>query len=150
MKASLTPRGNGGGAAALVAAAAPEGRMKPVNLVATLAAAETELACLKMALAQVKEDREELRQERDEWRREAEAHGGGGSRAERRRARPARFLEPFLPRRRSGHLTNSLGHEKHREAEAEYQHRRLPGPKQLRAFRTPRSLIAAPVSDDAG
>ena len=36
------------------------------------AAAETELACLKMALAQVKEDRAELRQERDDWRREAE------------------------------------------------------------------------------
>ena len=45
--------------------------MKPVNLAAKLAAAETELACLKMALAQVKEDRE-LRQERDDWRREAE------------------------------------------------------------------------------
>ena len=46
--------------------------MKPVNLAAQLAAAETELACLKMALAQVKEDREELRQERHDWRREAE------------------------------------------------------------------------------
>jgi septal ring factor EnvC (AmiA/AmiB activator) len=45
--------------------------MKPVNLAAQLAAAETELACLKMALAQVKEDREELRQQRDDWRREA-------------------------------------------------------------------------------
>jgi hypothetical protein len=46
--------------------------MKPVNLAAK-AAAETELACLKMALAQVKEDdRDELRQERDDWRREAE------------------------------------------------------------------------------
>jgi septal ring factor EnvC (AmiA/AmiB activator) len=45
--------------------------MKPVNLAAQLAAAETELACLKMALAQVKEDREELPQERDDWRREA-------------------------------------------------------------------------------
>jgi hypothetical protein len=56
--------GNGSGAA-LVAAAAPEGWMKPVNLVAQLAAAETELAGLKMALAQVKEDRDELRQERD-------------------------------------------------------------------------------------
>jgi hypothetical protein len=44
--------------------------MKPVNLAAQLAAAETELACLKMAL-KVKEDREELRQERDDWRREA-------------------------------------------------------------------------------
>jgi septal ring factor EnvC (AmiA/AmiB activator) len=45
--------------------------MKPVNLAAQLAAAETELACLNMALAQVKEDREELRQDRDDWRREA-------------------------------------------------------------------------------
>jgi hypothetical protein len=45
--------------------------MKPVNLAAQLAAAETEVACLKMVLAQVKEDREELRQERDDWRREA-------------------------------------------------------------------------------
>ena len=46
--------------------------MKPVNLAAQLAAAETELTCLKMALAQVKEDRNELRQARDDWRREAE------------------------------------------------------------------------------
>jgi hypothetical protein len=46
--------------------------MKPVNLVAQLAAAETELACLKMVLAQVKEDRDELRRERDDWHREAE------------------------------------------------------------------------------
>ena len=46
--------------------------MKPVNLAAQLAAAETELACLKMVLAQVKEDRNELRQERDDWRREVE------------------------------------------------------------------------------
>jgi septal ring factor EnvC (AmiA/AmiB activator) len=45
--------------------------MKPVNLAAQLAAAETELACLKMALAQAKEDREELRQELDDWLREA-------------------------------------------------------------------------------
>ena len=43
--------------------------MKPVSLAAQLAAAETELACLKMALAQVKEDRDNLLQERDEWRR---------------------------------------------------------------------------------
>jgi hypothetical protein len=57
MKACSAPRGNDGGAAALVAAAASEGQMKPVNLVAKLAAAETELACLKMALAQVKGDR---------------------------------------------------------------------------------------------
>jgi hypothetical protein len=45
--------------------------MKPVSLAAQLAAAETELTCLKMALAQVKEDREELCQERNGWRREA-------------------------------------------------------------------------------
>ena len=45
--------------------------MKP-NLVAQLAAAETELRCLTLVLAQVKEDRDELRQERDDWRREAE------------------------------------------------------------------------------
>ena len=45
--------------------------MKPVSLAAQLAAAETELACLKMALAQVKEDREKLWQERDHLRREA-------------------------------------------------------------------------------
>ena len=47
----------------MVAAASPERRMKPVNLVAKLAAAETELACLKMALAQVKEDRDGRQQE---------------------------------------------------------------------------------------
>jgi F0F1-type ATP synthase membrane subunit b/b' len=46
--------------------------MKPVNPAAKLAAAETELACLKITLAQVKEDHEELRQKRDDWRREAE------------------------------------------------------------------------------
>jgi hypothetical protein len=45
--------------------------MRPVNLQAQLAAAETELACLKIALTQVKEDREELWQGRDDWRREA-------------------------------------------------------------------------------
>jgi len=45
--------------------------MKP-NLAAQLAAAETELVCLKLALAQVKEDRDGLRQERDDWRREVE------------------------------------------------------------------------------
>ena len=33
----------------MVAAASPAGLMKPVNLAAQLAAAETELACLKMA-----------------------------------------------------------------------------------------------------
>ena len=48
--------------------------MKPVNLAAKLAAAETELACLKLALAQVKEDRDELRQQRDDWRKEAAKH----------------------------------------------------------------------------
>jgi hypothetical protein len=46
--------------------------MKPVNLAAQLAAAETELACLKLALAQVKEDRDQLKHERDAWRRVAE------------------------------------------------------------------------------
>ena len=56
---------------AVVAAASTERLMKPVNLAAQLAAAETELACLKIALGQVKEDREELRQEQDAWRREA-------------------------------------------------------------------------------
>ena len=45
--------------------------MKPVSLAAQLAAAETELACLKMALAQVKDDHEELWQERNHLRREA-------------------------------------------------------------------------------
>ena len=46
---------------------------QPLPLIAglKLAAAETELACLKMALAQVKEDREKLWQERDHLRREA-------------------------------------------------------------------------------
>ena len=56
---------------ALVTTASLEGRMKPVNLAAKLAAAETELACLKLAHAQVKEDRNELRQERDVWRGQA-------------------------------------------------------------------------------
>jgi hypothetical protein len=45
--------------------------MKP-NQAAPPAAAETERACLKLALDQVEEDRDELRQELDEWRREAE------------------------------------------------------------------------------
>jgi hypothetical protein len=35
--------------------------MKPVNLTAQLAAAETELACLKLVLAQVRQDRDVLR-----------------------------------------------------------------------------------------
>jgi hypothetical protein len=46
--------------------------MKPVNLAAQLATAETELACVRVVLAHVKLDRDELRQERDDWRREAE------------------------------------------------------------------------------
>ena len=46
--------------------------MNPVNLAAKLAAAETELACVRMVLAHVKLDRDELRQERDDWRREAQ------------------------------------------------------------------------------
>ena len=46
--------------------------MKPVSLTAKLAAAETELACVRMVLAHVKLDRDELRRERDDWRREAE------------------------------------------------------------------------------
>jgi hypothetical protein len=46
--------------------------MRPVNLAAQLAAAETELACLKLVLTQVSQDRDGLRQERDGWRREAE------------------------------------------------------------------------------
>ena len=46
--------------------------MKPVNLAAQLAAAETELTCLKLALAQAKKDRDGLRQERDAWRTVAE------------------------------------------------------------------------------
>jgi len=45
--------------------------MKPVNSAAKLPTAEIQLACLKIALAQVKEDHDELRQERD-WRSEAE------------------------------------------------------------------------------
>ena len=47
--------------------------MKPVNLAAQLAAVETELTCLKMVLAQAREDRDGLRQERDELRRERDA-----------------------------------------------------------------------------
>jgi hypothetical protein len=42
--------------------------MKPVNPAAQLAAAETELACLRLMLAQVKEDRDGLQRERDDWR----------------------------------------------------------------------------------
>ena len=40
--------------------------MKPVNLAAQLATAETELACVRVVLAHVKLDRDELRQERDD------------------------------------------------------------------------------------
>jgi FtsZ-binding cell division protein ZapB len=47
--------------------------MKPVNLAAQLAAAETEITCLKMVLAQVREDRDELRQQRDGLRQERDA-----------------------------------------------------------------------------
>jgi hypothetical protein len=57
----------------VVAEVSTERLMNPVNLATQLAAAETELACLKLALAQVKENHDELRQERDVWRREAEA-----------------------------------------------------------------------------
>jgi FtsZ-binding cell division protein ZapB len=47
--------------------------MKPVSLAAQLAAVSTELTCLKLALAQVKEDRDEVRQERDGLRQERDA-----------------------------------------------------------------------------
>lgn len=64
---------------AVVAAAFTDRRTMPVSLAAKLAAAEIELACLKLALAQVEEDRDKLRQngdklrlERDHLRREAE------------------------------------------------------------------------------
>jgi hypothetical protein len=53
--------------------------MKPVNLAVQLAAAETEVTCLKLMLFQVSDDRDGLRrdrdvlrQERDSWRKEAE------------------------------------------------------------------------------
>jgi hypothetical protein len=46
--------------------------MRPVNLAAKLAAAETKLACLRLMLAQVREDRDQLQHERDAWRRVAE------------------------------------------------------------------------------
>ena len=72
--------------------------MKPVNLAAQLAAVETELTCLKMVLAQAREDRDglrqerdELRQERDAWRRVAEKLNACALReAERRLASPER------------------------------------------------------------
>ena len=71
--AGAAARSDGGPARhqAVVAAASSAGLMKPVNLAAQLAAAETELTCLRLMLAQVTEAREELRQERDDWRREA-------------------------------------------------------------------------------
>ena len=47
--------------------------MKPVSQAAKLAVAETDRACVKMVLTNVKLDRDELRQERDHWRMEAEA-----------------------------------------------------------------------------
>jgi hypothetical protein len=50
--------------------------MKPVNSAAKLPTAEIQLACLKIALAQVKEDRKEFRRERDDWRKEAEICAG--------------------------------------------------------------------------
>jgi hypothetical protein len=68
--------------------------MKPVNLVAQLAAVSTELACLKLALAKVKEDRDGLRQERDAWRTVAEKlnHDALGEADERRLAPPGARL----------------------------------------------------------
>jgi hypothetical protein len=66
--------------------------MKPVNLAAQLAAAETELTCLKLALAQAKKDRDGLRQERDAWRTVAEKLNNDALRKadERRPAPPER------------------------------------------------------------
>ena len=52
--------------------------MKPVNLSAKLAAAETELACLRLMLAQVREARDELRQERDDWQVVIDEQNRGG------------------------------------------------------------------------
>jgi hypothetical protein len=40
--------------------------MKPINLAAQLAAAETELGCVRVVFAHVKLDRD-IRQERDDW-----------------------------------------------------------------------------------
>jgi CHAD domain-containing protein len=80
--------------------------MKPVNLAAQLAAVETELTCLKMVLAQVREDREELRQERlglrqerDAWRKMAEKLNDCAIRELARLASPERSL---WRRRRAG------------------------------------------------
>src|SRR6516165_880495 len=50
---------------AVLGAASPEGRMKPINVAAQLAAAETELACLKLVLTQIRQDCDGLRRERD-------------------------------------------------------------------------------------
>jgi hypothetical protein len=72
--------------------------MKPVNLAAQLAAAETELACLKLMLAQVRQDRDGLRQERDGWRREAEMLGAEKLTAAR--LREAERLEEMVEAKR--------------------------------------------------
>ena len=64
--------GSRNGKFAILAYIRPMNRPLPLIAGLKLAAAETELACLKLALAQVKEDRDELRQERDDWRRDAE------------------------------------------------------------------------------
>ena len=64
--------GSRNGKFAILAYIRPMNRPLPLIAGLTLGAAETDLACLKLALAQVKEDRDELRQERDDWRREAE------------------------------------------------------------------------------
>ena len=68
--------------------------MKPINVAAQLAAAETELACLRLMLAQVKEDRDELRQERDDWRREAEMLCAEKLRREAQEVDERRFAPP--------------------------------------------------------
>jgi hypothetical protein len=47
--------------------------MKPISLAAQLAAVETELTCLKLALAEAKKDRDGLLQERDGLRQERDA-----------------------------------------------------------------------------
>jgi Phage related protein len=73
--------------------------MKPVNLAAQLAAVETELTCLKIALAQVRGDRDELPQERDAWRRVAEKLNDCALREVARLASPERSS---WQRRRAG------------------------------------------------
>jgi hypothetical protein len=60
-----------------------------------LAAAETELACLKLVLAQVKEDRDDLRQERDDWRKEAEMLSAEKPIAEKLREADERRFAPL-------------------------------------------------------